>query len=65
MNKHIAVIQVLRNCLAEIHQEEIDNLHYGDNPDRCSYCIAIAEADQILAEEIPDYDPETGGSNTK
>lgn len=41
-------LNTLRDYLTEAHQEELDSAHHGDESG-CSYCLAIAKADGILA----------------
>lgn len=42
-------LSTLRDHLEEVHQNEIENAHGGDDPSTCSYCAAIHRADGILA----------------
>jgi hypothetical protein len=34
--------------LREAHQDEVENNHYGDGPEGCSYCKAIRRAEAII-----------------
>lgn len=45
----LALIPKLADYLAEVHQNEIDNDHAGDDLDAapCSYCAVIAEAQAV------------------
>lgn len=40
--------RTLMAYLQEVHQEEIDNHHYGDQQAKCSYCIEIDRARKLL-----------------
>ena len=44
-------IRALTALLEELHQEEITNFHYGDQPETCSYCIEIERANKLLESE--------------
>jgi len=46
--KEINVLETLLDCFEESHETELNNDHYGDGPDGCSYCEAIADARRIL-----------------
>ena len=43
------ILRTLANYLEETHREEIDNDHYGDDREQCSYCQAIKAARELLA----------------
>ena len=43
-------INELQACLAESHEEEVDEQHYGDDPAKCSYCRILGEARESLLE---------------
>ena len=59
------IVDDLAYCLEETHADEMNNAHYGDSPDGCQYCQAIADAKQYLdqpdaqSEPTPDPAPDT------
>ena len=44
----LETLELLADYLEESHEDEVGENHYGDGPDNCSYCQAIAEARRIL-----------------
>jgi len=48
----LTVIRRLAAYLREAHQDELDNDHYGDGPEGCTYCAALAEADLFLKADV-------------
>lgn len=39
------LLSELAQALKESHQDELNRNHYGDGPNRCSYCKLIARAE--------------------
>ena len=45
----LAITELLADSLEESHMDEVEQDHYGDGPEGCSYCAAIARARAAIA----------------
>lgn len=42
------MLEIAVDYLIEAHEEELNNDHYGDGEDNCSYCQFIGKAKYLL-----------------